>query len=83
MWMSKIEWTNNIKKTFNKVLKSRTFKYGTNSIILIAAVVAIAVVFNILVDMTQIKWDLTPNKLYSIGDTTKDTKTIKMSNIFI
>jgi hypothetical protein len=71
MWMSKIEWTNNIKKTFNKVLKSRTFKYGTNSIILIAAVVAIAVVFNILVDMTQIKWDLTPNKLYSIGDTTK------------
>ena len=32
-----------IKKTFNKVLKVG-LKYGTNSIILIAAVVAIAVV---------------------------------------
>lgn len=69
--MSKIEWTNNIKKSFNKVFKSRTFKYGTNSVILIAVVVAIAVILNILVDMAQVKWDLTPNKLYSIGDTTK------------
>ncbi|NSW90026.1 MAG: Gldg family protein [Firmicutes bacterium] len=69
--MRKIEWTNSIKKTFNKIIKSRTFKYGTNSIILIAAVVAIAIVLNVLVDMAQVKWDLTPNKLYSIGDTTK------------
>jgi len=69
--MSKIEWTNDVKKTFNKVFKSRTLKYGTNSVILIAAVIAIAVVLNILVDMAQAKWDLTPNKLYSIGDTTK------------
>lgn len=69
--MGKIKWINNIRKTFNKVFKSRAFKYGTNSLILIAAVIAIVVVLNVLVDMGQVKWDLTPNKLYSIGDTTK------------
>jgi ABC-2 type transport system permease protein len=70
--MVKIEWTANIKKTFNRIIKSRTFKYGANSIVLIAAVVAIAVVLNILVGLAGVKWDLTPNKLYSIGDTTKN-----------
>ena len=50
----------------------RSFKYGTNSMILIAVVVAIAVVVNLLVGMTDLKLDLTPNKLYSITDTTKD-----------
>jgi ABC-type uncharacterized transport system involved in gliding motility auxiliary subunit len=69
--MNKIDWTNSIKKTFNKIIKSRAFKYGANSIILIAVVVAIVVVLNVLIDMAQVKWDLTPNKLYSIGDTTK------------
>ncbi|HOJ10513.1 MAG TPA: GldG family protein [Clostridiales bacterium] len=68
---SKNKGTNNVKKTFNKVVKNRSFRYGTNSIILIAAVVAIAVVLNILVGLGQVKWDLTPNKLFSIGDTTK------------
>lgn len=69
--MVKIEWTANVRKAFNKVIKSRTFKYGTNSIVLIAVVIAIAVVLNVLVGMAGVKWDLTPNKLYSIGDTTK------------
>lgn len=59
-------------KTFlNAILKNRSLRYGTNSLILIAAVVAIAVLANVLVGLTGIKWDLTPNKLYSIGDTTK------------
>ena len=56
----------------NKVLQNRSFKYGSNSLILIAVVCAIAVLLNILVDLAQVKWDLTPNKLYSISDTTRD-----------
>ncbi|HHW00703.1 MAG TPA: GldG family protein [Clostridiaceae bacterium] len=52
--------------------KNKNFKYGTNSIILVAIVVAIAVVVNLIVGMTDLKLDLTPNKLYSITDTTRD-----------
>ena len=55
----------------NKIVKNRSFRYGSNSIILIAAVCAIAVLINVLAGFTDIKWDLTPNKLYSIGDETK------------
>ena len=58
--------------SINKVLKNRSFRYGSNSLILIAVVCAIAVLLNVLVGFTQVKWDLTPNKLYSIGDTTKE-----------
>lgn len=61
-----------IMEAIKRFLKSRNLKYGTNAVVLIAAVVAIAVVVNLLVGMTDIKWDLTPNKLYSIGDATKD-----------
>lgn len=63
---------NNLFDDIKKIFKSRNLKYGTNSFILIAAVVAIAVFVNILVDMANLKWDLTPNKIYSIGDTTKE-----------
>lgn len=61
-----------IMEAIKRLLKSRNLKYGTNAVVLIAAVAAIAVIVNLLVGMTDIKWDLTPNKLYSIGDTTKD-----------
>jgi ABC-2 type transport system permease protein len=61
-----------ITEVFMKLFKSRKIKYGTNTIILIAAVIAIVVILNILVGMADIKWDLTPNKLYSLTDTTKD-----------
>lgn len=62
---------NKIVKFINSINR-KSLKYGSNSIILIAVVVAIAVLVNILVGMTSLKWDLTPNKLYSISDTTKD-----------
>ncbi len=58
------------KNVFGKMLKSRGLKYGSNSIILIVAVIALVVVINMLVDLTDIKWDLTPEKLFSIGETT-------------
>jgi len=63
---------NKIADSIKGFLKSRNLKYGTNSVILIAVVIAIAVVVNLLVGMADIKVDLTPNKLYSLSDTTKD-----------
>ncbi len=52
-------------------LDKRALKYGSNSIILIAVVIAIAVIINLLVGMGDIKWDLTKDKLYSLGDESK------------
>lgn len=49
----------------------RSLKYGSNSILLIAIVVAIAVVLNLLVGMGDLKWDLTADKLYSLSDESK------------
>lgn len=62
---------NNFGNMIKRVFKSRSLKYGTNSAILIIAVIAIAVLVNILVDFTELKWDLTPNKLYSLSSTSK------------
>jgi ABC-2 type transport system permease protein len=56
---------------FNNLLKSRSLRYGSNSILLIAIVVTIAVFANVLMGMADLKLDLTPNKLFSVGDTTK------------
>lgn len=52
-------------------LDKRSLKYGSNSIILIAIVIAIAVVVNLLVGMGDFKWDLTSDKLYSLSDESK------------
>lgn len=52
-------------------LNKRSLKYGSNSILLIAIVVAIAVVINLLVGMGDIKWDLTSDKIYSLSDESK------------
>lgn len=71
---------NKFVESVKKLLNSRSLKYGSNSVILVAAVVAIAVFINVLVSpafldkltgKSSFKIDLTPNKLYSIGDTTK------------
>ncbi|HBN84748.1 MAG TPA: ABC transporter [Clostridiales bacterium] len=51
-------------------IKKTNFKHGTNATILIVAVIAIAVLLNVLVDSFGIKADLTPNRLYSIHDRT-------------
>ena len=41
-------------------------------VIMICVATAIALVVNMLVGMANLKWDLTSNKMYSIGDTTKE-----------
>lgn len=60
------------KNGFNNIFSKRNLKYGSNSIILIIAVVVIAVLVNVLIGMTDIKLDLTTNKLYSLSDVTKN-----------
>ncbi len=57
---------------FKKLLNSRSLKYGSNSVILIVAVVVIAVLVNVLVGMADLKLDLTANKLFSLSDVTKN-----------
>ncbi len=60
------------KNKFLGFLNKRTLKYGTNSVIMIAAVIAIAVVINVLVGMVPLKIDLTPEKLYSLTDVSRE-----------
>ncbi len=55
-----------------KFMNKRSLKYGTNSIVLIVAVVAIAIVVNLLVGMGNFRLDLTSAKLYSISEQSKD-----------
>ncbi|MDO8686254.1 MAG: GldG family protein [Clostridiales bacterium] len=54
-----------------RFFKGKNLKYGANSFILIAVVIALAVVLNLLVGMTGLQLDLSPEKLFSIGDVTK------------
>ncbi len=69
---------------FNKLVSSRSLKYGSNSFILIVAVIAIAVIVNMLfspavlqkvIGREAIKFDLTPNKLFSL-----DEKSVEILN---
>jgi ABC-2 type transport system permease protein len=59
---------NNTKKLINK----RSLKYGTNAMIMVIAVVAIAVLLNVIVSFLDLQLDLTPDKLYSLSDTSED-----------
>ncbi len=56
------------KKLFNK----RSLKYGSNAVIMVVAVVAIAILLNVVVGFLDLKLDLTPNKLYSLTETTEN-----------
>lgn len=62
---------NKIIDAIKGFFKKRSFKYGSNSIILIVAVVVIAILVNLFVGMVDVKVDLTPNKLFSLTDVTK------------
>jgi len=55
-----------------RFFSNKNLKYGINSIIVTAIVIALAVVLNLLVGIPQIKFDLTPGQIYSIGDVTKE-----------
>lgn len=58
------------KNGFGSFLNSRSLKYGSNAVILVVAVIAIAILVNVLVGMADLKLDLTSNKLFSLSDVT-------------
>ena len=65
----------------------RSLKHGTNSFVMIIAVVLIAIVINTLVGMADLKLDLTSNKLYTLGDVSKKVvdglqKDIEITGLF-
>ncbi len=60
------------KNGLKNILNSRSLKYGSNSVILIVAVIVIALLVNILIGMADLKLDLTSNKLFSLSDVTKN-----------
>ncbi len=62
---------NDIPALLRKILYSRKMKYGSNSIILIIAIIALAVVLNMVVDLADLKVDLTPNRLFSLEPASK------------
>ena len=50
----------------------RKFRYGTNSIILLAVVIVVTVLANVLLEQIPMSVDLTAESLYTITDTTKN-----------
>jgi len=60
------------KKKKGRKFNKRSLKYGSNSIILTVIVVALIIVINAISGMIPLKFDLTPNKIFSISDTTKN-----------
>ena len=51
----------------------RRFRYGTNSIVLIIAVIIVAVLVNLLLEQFPMSVDMTAESLYTITDTTRET----------
>jgi len=66
-----LDYIKNLPQKLKKLTKSRNLKYGSNSVILVVVVIALAVVLNMVIGLTGLKVDLTPNKLFSLGDTSK------------
>ena len=55
-----------------RFFRNKNLKYGVNSIVVTAIVIALAVVINLLVGIPRVTFDLTPGRIYSIGDVTKE-----------
>lgn len=54
-----------------KYLRSRRLKYGANSVVLVCITLLAIILANLLVENLSLKFDLTPSKLFSLGETTK------------
>lgn len=59
---------NFIRRTF----ASKSFRYGTSSFIIIAVVLIMFVIINTTIPRLRIQWDLTPEGLYTLSNTSKD-----------
>ncbi len=63
--------TTNVSKAARRTARMRNLRQGTGSIVIIAAVLAIAVVLNVFIGLLDIKFDMTSNDLYSLSDDNK------------
>ncbi|MFA5341297.1 MAG: GldG family protein [Clostridia bacterium] len=55
-----------------KIFLSKNFRYGTSSFIIVAIVLALFIVINITIPLLGLEWDLTPEGLYTLSDTSKN-----------
>ncbi len=53
-------------------INKRTLKYGSYAAIITAAVIVLAIMLNLIIGMLDLRLDLTPNKLFSLSETTVD-----------
>ncbi|AEV67348.1 GldG family protein [Acetivibrio clariflavus] len=55
------------------IFSNKNFKYGSLFMVLSIFLIAVTVIINMIaeIDKLNVRWDLTPNKMYSIGDETK------------
>ncbi|QNU68928.1 GldG family protein [Ruminiclostridium herbifermentans] len=52
-------------------MNKKSLKYGSNSILLVVIVLALAVIINLLVGLGDFRWDLTSSNLYSLSEDSK------------
>ena len=55
-----------------RFFRNKNLKYGVNSVIVTIVVVAIAVVVNLLVGLTDFQFDLTPTGFYTLGPASQE-----------
>ncbi len=60
-------WVFSNPSALRRFLAKRTTKYGTNTILMVVAVLAILVLVNTIVARHNLKWDLTEAKLHSLS----------------
>ena len=70
-----------------KIERRRKFKYGSNSIIIMVSALIVFVMINLIATWVTFEKDMTPEKLYSIGDQTKGilenlNKEVKIYGLF-
>ena len=60
------------KNTLKEILSSKKFRYGSSSFIIVAVVIALFIVVNITVPLLELEFDLTPEGLYTLSDTSRE-----------
>ena len=58
-----------------RFFRNKNLKYGVNSIIITIIVIAIVVIINLLVSLTDIQFDMTENGYYTLGEASQELLT--------
>jgi hypothetical protein len=70
-----------------RFFRNKNLKYGVNSIAVTVITVAIMIALNLLIGLLDIKWDLTSNQLFTIGDESREllsklNKPVEITGLF-